>query len=81
MSDTTAPVRLWRCASCGKWSHAVRRPRRHERWVRPGDEGYDEALNERRSADGWMDPNMPDAHPVSCGPFEAWIAQPAGADR
>lgn len=22
---------LWRCSSCGKWSHAKRRPQRHER--------------------------------------------------
>lgn len=25
---------LWRCAECGKWSHAKRRPRAHERYVR-----------------------------------------------
>ena len=25
-------LECWRCATCGKWSHAKRRPQRHDRW-------------------------------------------------
>ena len=27
-----APVRLWRCTKCEKWSHARRDPKTHQRW-------------------------------------------------
>lgn len=36
MSLDALPVQetLWRCASCGKWSHAKRRPTHHKRLIR-----------------------------------------------
>ena len=33
----TGAVTLWRCSKCGKWSHAQRRPKRHERYIREDD--------------------------------------------
>lgn len=71
---------MWRCTVCGKWSHARRKPRDHERWVQPGDPLYVEEQNQRRAPDGWLDPNMPDAHPIRCGPFENWVAKRIGED-
>src|SRR3954471_24426772 len=35
-------VTLWRCSQCGKWSHAKRRPKHHERAV------YDEPVDSVR---------------------------------
>ncbi len=70
-----APETMWRCATCGKWSHAKRRPRGHER---------------RIPADGWIEPEglirtdtemefdtgaeVPVSWWVKCGPFERWDA-------
>jgi hypothetical protein len=35
-------VRMWRCTGCGKWSHAKRRPKLHQRGVHTGDTDYGE---------------------------------------
>lgn len=71
--------RLWRCAECGKWSHAQRQPKRHLRFVQnegqgaPPDNKVHEVVeavyshvNGTESDGGWF---------VYCGPFEAWTAE------
>jgi len=60
---------LWRCEACGKWSHAKRRPRSHERFVKAADlTPSDLLVREDHSTDefdgGW----------VQCGPFARWNA-------
>jgi len=76
----TEPITLWRCTQCGKWSHAVKRPRRHQRWVPYGEPTPDPAtvirqepgvydhMNGFTSEGGWF---------VVCGPFEEWLATKA----
>ena len=70
MSET-----LWRCIECGKWSHAKRRPKHHERFVSAEHhiepekvirhvEGYQTAVDECDYG-GWF---------VACGPFAEWQA-------
>lgn len=71
------PARLWRCATCGKWSHAKRKPQRHsvltEEWrawvsrYEPGD-----PLN-------YMG-DEPEQY-RTCGPFTAWTATPSPDPR
>jgi len=31
-TQPTLVVRMWRCSVCGKWSHAKRKPKKHEVW-------------------------------------------------
>jgi hypothetical protein len=70
--------RLWRCAECGKWSHAKRDPKRHERFVQqriaepdpPEDKIVRVVMDQQTAVDefisgGWF---------VRCGPFEPWVA-------
>lgn len=63
-------AQLFRCRTCGKWSHAKKQPRKHQRWVSPGDEEYSADLNENQ----WGD--VPDGHGIECGPFTPWVATP-----
>jgi hypothetical protein len=78
MSDV---VQMWRCTSCGKWSHAVRRPKKHTRFISEADQPYDyeptetiisyepgmsDYISGESTAGGWM---------VECGPFEEWHAE------
>lgn len=69
--------RLWRCVKCGKWSHAVRRPKGHERGtvdpklgevVTRNESGYHSGTEEYR-----------DYYFVECGPFEPWCVAPGAA--
>ena len=74
---------MWRCATCGKWSHAKRRPKQHQRWV-PDDgktgvdlfsiidtyEAEHDFDGEVTRSGGWM---------VTCGPFVKYIATRGGA--
>lgn len=84
------PVRLWRCRECGKWSHAKRRPRHHERFIEDGSDPEHEDWSAEEIA-GWLelqtirlqaarwngDPDhdgTPGGAWVACGPFDAWEA-------
>lgn len=47
MSPVAEHVNVWRCTSCGKWSHAKARPRYHERFIaneEPLERGDDETV-------------------------------------
>lgn len=69
---------LWRCLSCGKWSHAQRRPKNHLRFIEDGaaeldTEGW--VVKETRDAEydqGYLE--RPAGVMVFCGPFEEWRA-------
>lgn len=52
-------VELWRCAGCGKWSHAQRRPSAHQRSEVEANPITDEPET---------------AYAVWCGPFERLVA-------
>ena len=66
--------RLWRCAECGKWSHAQRRPPWHSKFV--GDDPSDDAIivesNEVMELDTGSKYHV---FWVRCGPFEEWTAE------
>ena len=38
-TQPTLTVRMWRCSVCGKWSHAKRKPKKHDRWTVVDSEG------------------------------------------
>lgn len=68
---------LWRCTTCGKWSHAKKRPKWHERFVPLSfgmpdsrliideDFGDYDHINGTTREGGWT---------IQCGPFEQWSA-------
>lgn len=73
-------MRMWRCPTCGKWSHAKRKPSRHKMWLSATDYSepplgmevvrevppeYDH-LNGFTSDGGWY---------VRCAPWEEWWAE------
>jgi hypothetical protein len=69
-------VELWRCTSCGKWSHAKRRPSAHQRMI-VLEEGS--ACPEHERADccplggcGAATPTITETR--WCGPFERYVA-------
>lgn len=61
---------LHRCIRCDKWSHAVKQPKKHQRWVDAWSPEYDPNKNENDGLGG----NLPDGHFVDCGPFETYHA-------
>jgi hypothetical protein len=70
-TQPTIAERLWRCSSCGKWSHAKRKPPRHER-AKWAPEETDVVI---RAADGRDEDGGPATFWwVACGPFEEWEA-------
>lgn len=67
-------VDLWRCAECGRWSHAKRKPLRHERFFGlepPEDDSRISRTEEAQETDtgAWVT-----AYWVNCGPFDDWNA-------
>jgi hypothetical protein len=65
---------IWRCTSCGKWSHAVRCPKFHQRWT-PDEPGEDERVLRYEPPSYDREGNGDDGgYVVACGPFEAWAA-------
>ena len=72
---TEDSIRLWRCSACGKWSHAQRNPKMHERRVADSDD-FDAAAVTRIEPGGrepetgaWLDLVF-----VRCGPFDEFAA-------
>jgi hypothetical protein len=65
--------RMWRCTACGKWSHAVRRPKYHR--VTVVDEPAEGTALEYLAAS--LDPDDQDAWVVPCGPFVRYEARRA----
>jgi hypothetical protein len=68
---------LYRCETCGKWSHAKRRPTYHERFA--GDEG--DLTDEQASAvTRTAETTESDTGAINivcwvrCGPFARWLA-------
>lgn len=72
---------IYRCTACGKWSHAKRKPKHHQRFISaddfdgPGDwpvlsvaEGFTDYTSGEGTSGGWW---------IACGPFETWEAKPA----
>lgn len=76
MSDSWESVQLWRCQGCGKWSHAKKQPKKHQRWVREGEPEFDPARGEGAVYDHQGSLLAPDAHAVDCGPFKPFVASP-----
>ncbi|WBB94226.1 hypothetical protein [Verrucosispora sp. WMMC514] len=70
---TPEVVTLWRCTVCGKWSHAQRRPKTHERYVVTGTE----IVTEMESWDtgAYIDIEVPAGGFQPCGPFARWEAR------
>lgn len=64
--------RAWRCDACGKWSHAVRRPKRH-RVVVVNEPAEDTTVLEYHAPS--LDPDDYDAWVVACGPFVRYEAR------
>jgi hypothetical protein len=64
---------LWRCTTCGKWSHAKRRPTSHKRTVclRPASQCPVPCGNCGGGCGG-AEPG--EYVEVACGPFEKWTA-------
>jgi hypothetical protein len=64
-------VTLWRCTKCAKWSHAMKQPARHKRFVLNPENIPDEEMAEYlpdtngQGSDGAM---------VWCGPFVRYTA-------
>ena len=60
---------LWRCTTCGKWSHARRRPKSHQAHTLSGLDSrpllYDLGYTYEGDFLGYM---------VKCGPFQRWQA-------
>ena len=70
-------VQIFRCSTCGKWSHAKKQPTKHHRWVREGDPDYDPMVVGQVHYDhmnGFSD--TPPGHHVDCGPFVPFVASP-----
>jgi hypothetical protein len=72
----TVGISMWRCESCGKWSHAQRQPKTHQRFIREEFEtpepaeftSYEEPVysyDGETSAGGWW---------IACGPFAEYVA-------
>jgi hypothetical protein len=68
-------VTMWRCATCGKWSHAKRKPYRHRRYVVTGTKTVAE---QEWDTGAWYDAEVPDGDFQPCGPFEQWTATRTG---
>lgn len=64
-------VTLWRCTECGKWSHAMKRPSRHKRFVLNPENIPEEKMAEYVPDNG-LDGS--DGAYVWCGPFARWTA-------
>jgi hypothetical protein len=77
---TPPPVteaRLWRCRTCGKWSHAKRRPTGHKRTVCLGPASQCVPLCDNCAPFGGCGGADPGEYvEVRCGPFEEWHAEP-----
>jgi len=71
----TEPVTLWRCSACGKWSHAVKRPKNHQRAVfdEPA-EGVEIVNHEAYFGGGEYSEPSPEVWWIKCGPFDEWAA-------
>lgn len=71
----TAPVMVHRCDVCGKWSHAVRQPKWHQKLVLDElPEGAEVVVD---LSNGWSgDPEDRDAWYVKCGPFTSFRVMP-----
>lgn len=71
---------LWRCDGCGKWSHARKMPKGHERILvdaQPADIAAT-GLVVVSSDPGYTSEydSMPPTVTVRCGPFEPWLTIP-----
>ena len=70
-TQPTISETLWRCSSCGKWSHAKRKPSSHERMV--WDIPFGAVVS--RTVDGQDEDGGPATLTfIDCGPFEKWEA-------
>lgn len=83
-------MKLWRCENCGKWSHAQRQPKRHQRFISAADMAEDQYVDAKASMEvndlpvfrfeePWYsgDPNGGEGDGgfwVWCGPFDVWTA-------
>lgn len=74
-------VRLHRCRKCGKFSHAKRKPKKHQRWVKFYEPEFDPALAEGPVYDYQGSILQEDGHFVDCGPFDYWTATYQGYDQ
>lgn len=69
--------KLYRCSHCGKWSHAQRKPKHHERWVPDNLQGDEpDPVTVIRYEPGGVKPedDFTGGWYVRCGPFDTWTA-------
>lgn len=74
------PVYVWRCSVCGKWSHARKRPRSHQRMV-AAEQGRPVDLEVIEEVASWSTPEGQTIHGgwlVRCGPFDTYEARRLG---
>lgn len=67
-------MELFRCSVCGKWSHAQKKPKTHQRWVVEGSKEFNKSLGEGPVYDYQGSLLKSDGHFVTCGPFDTYIA-------
>lgn len=77
-------VILWRCATCGKWSHAKRRPRHHQRFIPSGEAlpaGAKVLRDEPAEYDHLNGFSSDGGTWIACGPHEPWKATPVNGEQ
>lgn len=71
----------YRCTRCGKWSHALRKPKQHKRFTREQPEETDVVLEYMPPSFGYEGPNADDGYLIACGPFQTYTLTPKETDR
>ncbi len=71
---------MYKCDTCGKWSHALRNPKRHQRFVREEPLDLSTVIEERPSSYGYEGYNDDGGWMVWCGPFTTYHAVPKEDD-
>lgn len=74
---TLTEMTVYRCTTCGKWSHAKTRPLSHQRFVSGDEIAPDSAIviREIPASFGHGESYDPGGWMVRCGPFETWRAE------
>lgn len=63
----------WRCSTCGKWSHAQRRPKWHRRWTQEEPPEGTVVIEHLEPSYDHYSNYEPDYWIVQCGPFEKYL--------
>lgn len=78
---STEAVSLWRCEQCGKWSHAQRQPKKHQRFL--GADKHREPAQFNSFEPGYYSEYSCDESPggwwIDCGPLAEYRAERVSA--